>query len=354
MSKITKINRYIGGRCAYATGLAINKPAKVEIIVTYRCNMKCPHCDSWKIKDNKELSVEEWIGVVSQINQWLGPVPIYVAGGEPLIKKDIDKLLHFISLQNPLFLMTNGQHGKEIFQSHIDAGQESVLVSLYSLDPATHDSIRQTPGSHGKAMECVEELIIRREQKKSTMNINIAFLVTSRNYKEMPGFVEYFSKKGVHTSFLVLRDNPLDIFASGSVSYDDQWYLNNPLWVDNIAGFTDTIHKVIAQKRSGLLVNTYENVLLHYIDYFQSPATVLGKTCYVPAINFVAGPSGEVTLCYYSESVGNVLRSSPKDIWTSARRANEIKRLKSCRNYCRIHSSFNYINWKEKVRGLMG
>ncbi|MBW1637334.1 MAG: radical SAM protein [Deltaproteobacteria bacterium] len=314
--------------------------------------MKCPHCDSWKIKENKELTIAEWISVIKQINQWLGPVPVYVAGGEPLVKKGIGELLDFISQQNPLFLMTNGQSGKDIFLPQVDSGHENLLVSLYSLDSATHDSIRQTPGSHRKAMECIDELIKRREKKKGTMKINVAFLVTSRNYREMPEFVDYFSKRGVHTSFLALRDNPLDNFMSDSVSYDDQWYRNNPLWVDDISGFTEVINKVIEQKHSGLLVNTYENILLHYIDYFRSPHSVVEKTCYIPALNFVVGPAGDVTICYYSGCVGNVLESSPKEIWKSLRRKNEIKRLKSCTNYCRIHSSFNFLNWKEKVRGL--
>lgn len=349
MSTIQKARRYLGARLACATGLPINRPLHLELIITSRCSLRCPHCDSWKVPIRDELSVGQWTDVVRRANEWLGPVPIYVAGGEPFVVPGVGELLHFITDRgNPLFIMTNGQH------ELVEADYDSILVSIYSLDPALHDAIRSSPGSHRKAMAFLEGLLARDAARRDDepTRVNVAFLITSENYREMPRYVDFFSRRGVHTSFMVLRNNPLDVLTSDFGEYDRHFHRRNPLWVRDVAGLECAVRDVVAQKRAGLLVNNYEGALHRYVDYYRDPESVLSHPCHMPALCFTVDPTGDVRICFYSAKVGNVLREHPREIWRSGRRAGELGALRSCTGYCRIHSNYNFLCWTEKAYDL--
>ena len=68
----------------------VPRPHAAHLITTYRCNLKCLGCGSWKVQDHADLSTEEWLGVFRQLRS-LDVVKLL--GGEPFVRKDMKDLM---------------------------------------------------------------------------------------------------------------------------------------------------------------------------------------------------------------------------------------------------------------------
>ena len=80
---------------------------KVHITMTNNCNMRCPHCFmSAGIVARQELKVDEILTLINKIKEINGTLDIVVSGGEPMIHRDIMKLLQGLKGHN-VSLFTN-------------------------------------------------------------------------------------------------------------------------------------------------------------------------------------------------------------------------------------------------------
>lgn len=119
----------------------------LRISVTDRCNLRCVYCmppDGVENTPHGEiLSLEEFSRVVDAASD-LGICKIRVTGGEPLVRKDILDLFHYISA-NPviddLSITTNGVLFADLAQDLKKAGLKRVNFSLDSLKPDTFRDI---------------------------------------------------------------------------------------------------------------------------------------------------------------------------------------------------------------------
>ena len=113
----------------------------LRISVTDRCNLRCRYCMpeegvQWLNPDDI-LSFEEIINVVSSATL-MGINKIRLTGGEPLVRKDIVRLVGMIAeIKNvkDLALTTNGILLSELAGKLKSAGLMRVNVSLDTLDP---------------------------------------------------------------------------------------------------------------------------------------------------------------------------------------------------------------------------
>ena len=118
----------------------------LRISVTDRCNFRCTYCMPRSVFDKKynflartELLSFEEIVRVATVFVSLGVRKIRVTGGEPLLRRNVDKLigaLHQIP-QLELTLTTNGVLLPRMAPRLAEAGLRRVTVSLDSLDDAT-------------------------------------------------------------------------------------------------------------------------------------------------------------------------------------------------------------------------
>ena len=68
----------------------IPRPHAAHLIVTFKCNLKCLGCGSWKVKEHADLSTDEWHEVFGQLTSL---DVVKVLGGEPFVRRDIVELL---------------------------------------------------------------------------------------------------------------------------------------------------------------------------------------------------------------------------------------------------------------------
>ena len=138
----------------------------LRISVTDRCNFRCTYCMPKEMFDadyqflpHAELLTFEEIVHVAKIAHSLGVEKIRLTGGEPLLRKGIERLIEMLATQLPgvdLTLTTNGSALKTKAQSLKDAGLKRVTVSLDSLDDATFRAMNDVDFPVAKVLEAIE------------------------------------------------------------------------------------------------------------------------------------------------------------------------------------------------------
>lgn len=138
----------------------------LRIAVTDRCNLRCVYCmpeDGVPLLNRDEmLTYEELVNAVELLTD-MGITKVRITGGEPLVRRDIIKLIsriRKIEKLEDISLTTNGAflsgHVKEIK----DAGINRINISIDSLDPKKYKTI--TRGGDLKAVldsleKCINE-----------------------------------------------------------------------------------------------------------------------------------------------------------------------------------------------------
>jgi len=118
----------------------------LRVSVTDRCNFRCVYCMPKEIfgKDyaflpQKEVLTFEEIARLVRIFVELGVQKVRLTGGEPLVRRDVERLVAMLSpiADLDLTLTTNGSLLAAKAKALADAGLKRVTVSLDSLDDAT-------------------------------------------------------------------------------------------------------------------------------------------------------------------------------------------------------------------------
>jgi MoaA/NifB/PqqE/SkfB family radical SAM enzyme len=130
----------------------------IQLQYDYACNFKCKHCSIKKFQNQgkRKLSPE----VVKRIYQdadKLGLARTVISGGEPLLFKDLTKVIEAINPEKfYICIDTNGTFltkEKAIFLKEL--GVDRIQPSIDNLKPKEHDEFRRCQGAHVKAMEAV-------------------------------------------------------------------------------------------------------------------------------------------------------------------------------------------------------
>ena len=113
----------------------------LRLSVTDRCNLRCRYCmpDGAKIPEHEEvLTHEEFLRLAALFAQ-CGIDTVRVTGGEPLVRKSVAQLVAGLKATpgiRHVSMTTNGTLLAQQLPALLDAGLDSVNISLDTLDPA--------------------------------------------------------------------------------------------------------------------------------------------------------------------------------------------------------------------------
>ena len=150
-----------GGQLADTLGRPMRD---LRISVTDRCNFRCVYCMPREVFDanyhflphSAILSFEE-IARLARIFVGLGVKKIRLTGGEPLVRKNLERLVEMLSeLKTEITLTTNGSLLARQVHSLKKAGLDRVTVSLDSLDDATFRAMNDADFPVAKVIEGIE------------------------------------------------------------------------------------------------------------------------------------------------------------------------------------------------------
>ncbi len=123
----------------------------LRISVTDRCNLRCTYCMPEEVvfMDKGELLTFEEIAQFVRVVAPLGIDKIRLTGGEPLMRRDLPRLVAMICAIpgiRDVGLTTNGILLADQAQALFDAGMRRINVSLDALDPARFRELTRRDG----------------------------------------------------------------------------------------------------------------------------------------------------------------------------------------------------------------
>ena len=125
----------------------INVPYSAQIELTQKCNAKCKFCSFPNLQEqpyaNKEMSTEQVKQLIDEISE-LGVIALSFTGGEPLLRKDLPKLIYHSGIENNLLtgVASNGYLFPKLMKKHDLEGLNYILLSLDYPFPKMHNKFR--------------------------------------------------------------------------------------------------------------------------------------------------------------------------------------------------------------------
>lgn len=185
----------------------------IRVSVTDRCDFRCVYCMSEKmtfLPKSEVLSLEETIRIIKIFSE-LGVKKVRITGGEPLVRKGVDKLFKSIGKIDSLdeiTITTNGSQLKNKSAMLKDAGVKRINISLDSLNPLTFKKLTRI-GDLKKVLDGIHAAIDTGFDK---IKLNTV-LMKNINENELFDLVDYAVKYYLDISFI--EEMPL-----GQTAYD--------------------------------------------------------------------------------------------------------------------------------------
>jgi GTP 3',8-cyclase len=136
----------------------------LRISVTDRCNFRCVYCmprevygHDYRFLDRRELLTFEEIARVAAVFVGLGVRKLRITGGEPLVRRDLERLVELLApLGAELTLTTNASLLPQKAELLARAGLSRITVSLDSLDDATFRALNDADFPVARVLEGID------------------------------------------------------------------------------------------------------------------------------------------------------------------------------------------------------
>jgi GTP 3',8-cyclase len=179
----------------------------LRVSVTDRCNLRCQYCMPekdylWLARENL-LTFEEITHLIS-IFTTLGVRDVHLTGGEPLLRRDLPKLVRILAcntLIKDLALTTNGIFLAGQAQALRDAGLHRITVSLDTLRPQKFRDLTRRD-AHAQVLEGIEAL---REARFANIKLDTV-VMKGINDDELGDIVEFSRQRGIEARFIEYMD----------------------------------------------------------------------------------------------------------------------------------------------------
>lgn len=145
---------------------------KAYIHITFKCNLNCEYCyQKNNLNKNSDLSFENYKIILSKLKE-VGCQSVVLTGGEPLLHKDIYKILEYTkSLNIEISLLTNGTMLK--LKNKVIEYIDTITISLDGLK----NTLRLNSNSHG-ILKSIKDLHEKHPDKITVRS------VVSRNHEK--------------------------------------------------------------------------------------------------------------------------------------------------------------------------
>lgn len=297
----------------------LSAPTHVLLLLTYRCNLRCPHCLAfepvhyWRPEPSlafapavahRELGVPEIVQSILRPCEEGGVATVALTGGEPLLRRDFTALVEVLGRSNLDWCLDSNlaRCTPEIARSIIDAGCSAVQVSVDGPE-RVHNRMRGSRWAYSQTMAGLDNLLTaRRTAGAEGQTSVIANCVLQHGNEEVPAdIVTWASEKGLgEVNFQFLSS-----------------YHGSPGFRSEVASEALREARELGARR-GVAVGTFPLATPTSTDldhwFAASPARSFFAGCDYLTTSLRIDPSGNVMPCL-EHSMGNVLDRGLLDIW---------------------------------------
>jgi radical SAM protein with 4Fe4S-binding SPASM domain len=294
------------GGCQVEAGLVAREvrhadwgaPARMDLALTYRCNLDCPHCYAGGPREMTELSTDDWRRVLE--NLWRCGVPqVVFTGGEPTLRDD---LVDLVVAAEPFVtgLVTNGVKLEELAEPLRGASLDYAQVTIEARDAAIHDRMV------GARDVAAHERTVAGIRRALDLGIEVVTntTLTRENAAGFPDLLRFGRDLGLKS----MACNGLICSGRGRAAKQADTLTLADL-KRTLEGAHDTAREI------GIGLQWYTPTCYHELD-----PLALGfgpKSCSAAAHNMTVQPDGTVLPCQsWPETVGRILVDAWSEIWT--------------------------------------
>ena len=171
----------------------------LQIDITQACTERCIHC---YIPEYSPifLPFEQIAKVIDEFRN-MGGVSLTLSGGECMLHPDFDRIVRYARKKDLIVgILSNLTLCDDNKVKLLQEAEATVQVSLYSMDPETHDAITQRPGSWIKTKTAIEKI------RAAQIPCRISCPTMKRNYKDYLGVLNYARslKMDAQTDFIIM------------------------------------------------------------------------------------------------------------------------------------------------------
>ncbi|MBU7036474.1 MAG: radical SAM protein [Theionarchaea archaeon] len=282
-------------------------PRIVQMDITSQCNLACKHCRASVLdKTAADLTYQQIVSLLNQIHSLSPHAALAMAGGEPLMRADLQEILSYIRDNLPgnhVELLTNATL---ITPERIDWLLETVRgfnVSMEGATPGIHDSVRGR-GSFEKTVQALNLLV----ESDATVAVRMTYFHQGEDEPEaLMRFVDSIGVRIFNFRYLV----PVGRATNRMVDADQYRRLCERIWetgeeLNMRVGFSDPFPEMFVNE-------TRQKEIDIDSDLMQGIA-VTG--CSIAFTLLYINPQGIVQLCpYFPISVADATRENVERIW---------------------------------------
>ena len=168
--------------------------------ITDRCNLRCTHCYQEDYSGSGELGLDDLKRIadeiISTLSKWNKRGDIAITGGEPLLKKEMVPLIHYLESADEvssLDILSNGTLINESVVEQIRGFKKirCVQISLDGASPESNDAIRGK-GTFEKVINSIRLL------RNSGISANVMFTLQRRNMRDIPLLIDLATAEGIN------------------------------------------------------------------------------------------------------------------------------------------------------------
>ncbi|MDD2870367.1 MAG: radical SAM protein [Candidatus Gracilibacteria bacterium] len=286
----------------------------INWIFTYKCNLKCNHCDIWSYDYKSELSIEKIKEIVnSKIIQnsykYYGEYfDIGLSGGEPLLIENLEEKMLLIDeyLPNSIHsISTNGILTNKLMKLLIfwkKKGKSFKKINI-SVDgkQINHDRQRGVDGSFLKILETIGKI----KKVFPEQIIELKMTITKNNYRDIIFLCRLANKLGVNFSFKPVEN---------MTNYTNQKnYYNGHFSEDEIIEIENQVYDNPYIIEQGDYIN--KNFFYKIPDYLRNGLGEEKKNCNIAKDSITIMPDGKVFSCILMNKIGDLRENNIDEIW---------------------------------------
>jgi len=173
----------------------------VTLEITRECPLGCLFCSSnGGDKHPDELTLKEWINLIDESIE-LGAHSFLISGGEPFTCDYLKELASYINKTgSKLSIYSSGNLAigdlvLPIPRSDLEylatLGNVRIVINLEGVNKETHEKITDVKGSYENTIKTIEECV------QLGLEVELHFVPTKINFRELPQVVELASKLGI-------------------------------------------------------------------------------------------------------------------------------------------------------------
>lgn len=291
-----------------------------SLITTFRCNAQCNMCNIWKFQTSPDEEID-----ASYYEKLPAGLRINITGGEPTLRKDIDKIFEILYPKSRLLeLSTNGYNTSKIVELANKYPNILIRVSVEGL-PKVNDNKRGLKDGFDHALRTMLEL-----KKTKCKNIGFSVVISPDNYMDL-----------LHLYDLCVA---LDV-ELGNSAVHNSWYFHkedNQLESEEALRQHELFVKALLTSKRRRFKDrlkdygrAYFNRSIHRrlrgdTDEYRPPCGALSDF-------FFIDPWGNVTPCNGSceeWKLGNIKQDSLENIMHSDKAREAMEKVKACKRSC--------------------